>query len=354
MNQQIKSGGRTFFIIDGSSYIYRAFYAIRRLTDSRGMATQAVYGFITMLQKVMRECKPDYICVVFDAPGRNFRHEMSKDYKATRQATPEELIPQIPYIKKAVRYFGAPQMELEGYEADDLIATLTHWALAKGLEIVLVSGDKDLHQLVVDPAVRQWDPQNDRVFTEKAVFERFGVTPGQMVDYLALVGDTTDNIPGVKGVGEKTAIQLLRQWGSLDGVYEHLSEIAPDPLRRKLDAGERSARLSRDLVSLRLDVLIDRRVEDFAPAAPMRREMFSLCEELEFKTILDMLKREWAAPEEVKPIGRKPSGRPPRHSGALFGEAGGRLQIQGGSHHSDPRRIDRTGRNRGNEITHRN
>jgi DNA polymerase-1 len=310
MNQQIKGEGATFFIIDGSSYIYRAFYAIRRLTDSKGMATQAVYGFITMLQKVMRECKPDYICVVFDAPGRNFRHDMSADYKATRQATPEELIPQIPYIKKAVRYFGAPQMELEGYEADDLIATLTHWATAKGLEVVLVSGDKDLHQLIADPAVRQWDPQNDRVFTEDVVLERFGVTPAQMVDYLALVGDSTDNIAGVKGVGGKTASQLLRQWSSLDGVYEHLGEISPESLRRKLSEGERSARLSRDLVALRLDVIIDRKVEDFAPAPPMRREMFSLCEELEFKTVLEMLKREWTQFEEAEPSGPGPSYRP--------------------------------------------
>jgi DNA polymerase I len=305
MNQQIRSEGKTFFIIDGSSYIYRAFYAIRRLTNSRGMATQAVYGFVTMLLKVIRERKPEYICVVFDAPGPNFRHELSEAYKATRQVTPEELIPQIPYIKKAVQYFGVPEMELEGYEADDLIATLTHWASARGLEIVVVSGDKDLHQLIQDPVVRQWDPQNDRVFTELVVLERFGVTPGQMVDYLALVGDTTDNIAGVKGVGGKTASQLLKKWGSLDGIYAHLDEISPDSLRQKLSEGNRSAYLSRELVSLRSDVLIDKKLEEFALATPMRQEIFRLCEELEFKTLLDMLKREWAEPEEVKPPGSK-------------------------------------------------
>jgi DNA polymerase-1 len=309
MNQQIRSEGKTFFIIDGSSYIYRAFYAIRRLTNSKGMATQAVYGFVTMLLKVMRERKPDYICVVFDAPGPNFRHELSEDYKATRQATPEELVPQIPYIKKAVRYFGVPQMEFEGYEADDLIATLTHWALDRGLDIVVVSADKDLHQLIRDPAVRQWDPQNDRVFTEKAVLERYGVTPAQMVDYLALVGDTTDNVPGVKGVGGKSASQLLTKWGSLDGIYEHIGDITPESLRQKLQAGRQSALLSRDLVSLRLDVLIGREMEEFAPAPPMWREMLALCEELEFKTILDMLKREWAEQEEVESIAPKPSSR---------------------------------------------
>jgi len=309
MNQQTRSEGKTFFIIDGSSYIYRAFYAIRRLTNSKGMATQAVYGFITMLLKVIRERKPDYICVVFDAPGPNFRHQLSDAYKATRQVTPEELIPQIPYIKKAVRYFGVPQMELEGYEADDLIATLTHWALSRGLEIVVVSADKDLHQLIQDPEVRQWDPQNDRVFTEDAVLERFGVTPGQMVEYLALVGDTTDNISGVKGIGAKTAGQLLKKWGSLDRIYENLSDVTPDSLRQKLLTGRQSAYLSRDLVSLRLDVLIQKDLEEFSPAPPMRQEMFSLCEELDFKTILDMLKREWAEPEEETIISPKLSSR---------------------------------------------
>ncbi len=294
MNQQIRGEGKTFFIIDGSSYIYRAFYAIRRLTNSKGMATQAVYGFITMLLKVVRERKPDYICVVFDAPGRNFRHDLSDAYKATRQATPEELGPQIPYIKKTVQYFGIAQMELEGYEADDLIATLTHWASARGVEIVVVSGDKDLHQLIHDPKVRQWDPQNDRLFTEKVVRERFGVSPGQMVDYLALVGDTTDNIPGVKGIGDKTASQLLQRWDSLDGIYTRIDEIFPDSVRKKLIAGRQSAYLSRELVSLRLDVLIDKDLDEFEPAPPMLREMFGLCEELEFRTILDMLKKEWA------------------------------------------------------------
>jgi DNA polymerase-1 len=314
MNEQIRGDGKTFFIIDGSSYIYRAFYAIRRLTNSKGIATQAVYGFITMLLKVVRERKPDYICVVFDAPGRNFRHDLSDVYKATRQASPEELGPQIPYIKNAVRYFGVPQMELEGYEADDLIAALTHWGLAHGLEVVVVSGDKDLHQLIRDPDVRQWDPQNDRLFTERVVRERFGVNPGQIIDYLALVGDTTDNISGVKGVGDKTASQLLQKWGSLDSIYAHLDEISPDSVRKKLAEGKQSAYLSRELVSLRPDMAVNEDLEGFAPSPPMRQEMFGLCEELEFKTILDTLKREWAEPEDRKPLPapKKPGGRTDR------------------------------------------
>ena len=178
------------------------------------MATQAVYGFLTMLFKVLRERKPEYICVVFDAPGRNFRHEMSETYKATRQSMPEELIPQIPYIKKVVEYCGVPQMELEGYEADDLIATLTHWASARGPR------DRDrLRGQGPSPAYPgprgsgSGTRKTTGFSTEKVVLERFGVTPAQMVDYLALVGDTSDNVPGVKGVGDKTASQLLAEVG---------------------------------------------------------------------------------------------------------------------------------------------
>lgn len=301
MNQQNETGRKTFFVIDGSSYIYRAFYAIRRLTNSKGMATQAVYGFTTMLLKVLRERKPDFVCVVFDAPGRGFRHEMSETYKATRQVMPEELVPQIPYIKQVVRFSGVPQMELEGYEADDLIATLVHWGAARDLDLVIVSSDKDLHQLIEDPGVRQWDPQNDRVFTEQVVFERFGVTPKQMKDYLALVGDVSDNIPGVKGVGEKTAKQLLQKWESLDQIYENLPLISPESLRKKLTEGRESAFLSRELVSLRLDVIINQTLEEFLPTTPLRKEMLSLCEDLEFRTLAESLRREWVDTEEPPP-----------------------------------------------------
>lgn len=309
MNQQNKGDKKTFFIIDGSSYIYRAFYAIRRLTNSKGMATQAVYGFFTMLLKVIRERKPDYICVVFDAPGRGFRHEMSEDYKATRQAMPEELAPQVPYIKQVVQYFGVQQMELEGYEADDLIAGLAHRVTERGMDVVIVSSDKDLHQLIADPSIRQWDPQNDRHFTEQVVIERFGVTPGQMIDYMALVGDTSDNVPGVKGVGEKTGRQLIQTWGSLDAVYENLDRIPSESLRKKLAEGRASAYLSRDLVTLRPDVVIEKQLEEFAPAPPMRKEMIELCEELEFKSLLETLRREWADLEEARPVLKAPSER---------------------------------------------
>jgi DNA polymerase I len=288
---------KTLFLIDGSSYLYRAFYALGRLTNSRGMPTQAIYGFAQMLFKVMREKKPDYLCVVFDPPGPTHRHEMFSAYKATRQKMPEDLIVQVPFIKELVRYHGIARLERDGYEADDVIATLTCWAAAHDLQVVIVSGDKDLLQLVSDPRVCQWDSQKDHVFTEKGVAERFGVTPGQMVDYLALVGDSTDNIPGVKGVGEKTARQLLLTWKSLDEIFQHLDDISPGSLKAKLQSDRNSAYLSRDLVSLKCDVPISPDLEEFLPKPPQKTDLFQFYGELNFKSLLEALRQEWGGVE---------------------------------------------------------
>ena len=298
---------KSFYLIDASSYIYRAFYALTRLTNSRGMPTQAVYGFAQMLLKVIRDRKPDYLCVVFDAPGPGFRHEMYELYKATRQKMPEDLIVQLPYIRELVKAQGLPQMELQGYEADDLIATLTHWGLDRGLDVVIVSGDKDLHQLIRDPVVLQWDTQRDRVFDEAGVLERFGVTPVRMADYLALVGDSSDNVPGVKGIGEKTGKELIRQWGSLDGIYEHLDEISSASVRKKLTEGRDLAYLSRELVLFREDAPVDDRIEAFIPASPLRAELAALYEELDFKGLLEALRKEWGGFEDAAVQQRTPS-----------------------------------------------
>jgi DNA polymerase-1 len=296
---------KSFYLIDGSSYIYRAFYALGRLTNSKGMPTQAVYGFAQMLLKVIRDKSPDYVCVVFDAPGPTFRHEVYKEYKATRQKMPEDLVVQIPYIKDLVKYFGVPQVELESYEADDLIGLMADWGSERGLEVVIVSGDKDLHQLIRDPQVVQWDPQRDRVFTEAGVFERFGITPAQMIDYLALVGDSTDNVPGVKGVGDKTARQLLQQWGSLDAIYARLDEITPPGVKKKLAQHKDDAYLSRDLVSLRKDAPLNPELEKYVPASRMKQELAKLYEELGFKSLLDALRQEGGDAEDRPPLKEK-------------------------------------------------
>ncbi|ABK17299.1 DNA polymerase I [Syntrophobacter fumaroxidans] len=297
---------RTFYLVDGSSYIYRAYYAVSRLTNSRGFPTGAVLGFAQMLDKVVREKKPDYICVVFDAPGPTFRHEMYAPYKATRQKAPEDMIAQIPYIKDLVRFRGIPQMELPGYEADDLIATLTHWAVEQDIEVVVVSSDKDLHQLIDDPVVRQWDPQKDRVFMEWEVEDRYGVPPGRMVDYLALVGDSSDNVPGVKGIGDKTARQLLQEWGSLDRIYANLARVGSASVRDKLEKHREEALLSRRLVSFREDVPVERKLEAFAPGPPLKSQLIGLFEELEFRSLLDSLRKELNA---VEPAAAAPAGR---------------------------------------------
>jgi DNA polymerase-1 len=298
MDQNLMDPKKTLYLIDGSSYIYRAFYALGRLTNSRGMPTQAVYGFAQMLLKVMREKKPDYLCVVFDPPGPTHRHEMYTAYKATRQKMPEDLVTQVPYIKELVSYHGIARLEKEGYEADDVIATLARWAGEHDLEVVIVSSDKDLLQLVDDPWISQWDPQKERVFTEEAVAERFGIPPSQMIDYLALVGDSTDNIPGVKGVGEKTARQLLQTWRSLDEIFHHIEEISPPSLKAKLQSDQDSAYLSRLLVSLKNDVPISLPLKDFAPKSPQKSDLLKLYGVLEFKTLAEALRQEWGPLEE--------------------------------------------------------
>lgn len=303
MNEDPK---KTFYLIDGSSYIYRAFYALGRLTSPQGLPTQAIYGFSQMIQKVVREKAPDYICVVFDAPGPTFRHEMYDSYKGTRQKMPEDLGVQIPYIKELVKYYGLPQIEVPGYEADDLIATLTRRAIEQKLSVVIVSGDKDLHQLIEDGSVQQWDPQKDRIFTEKGVEERFGITPGQMADYLALVGDSSDNIPGVKGVGEKTAKQLLKEWGTLDAILSHVDDIPSATLRKKLQENRDMAHLSKKLVLFKLDAPVTQGIEQFKASPPMVPELLRLYEELGFKGLLKALREAWpetGAPEPLKPEG---------------------------------------------------
>jgi len=297
---------KTFYLIDGSSYIYRAFYAIGRLTNSKGMPTQAVYGFNQMILKVLRDEDPDYVCVVFDAPGPTFRSEIFEDYKANRQKMPEDLSIQIPYIKDLVRHHGIPQIELEGYEADDLIATLTKWCRDRDLDVVIVSADKDLMQLVEDPHVRQWDPQKDKVFREQEVVKRYGVTAQQMKDFLALMGDSSDNIPGVKGVGEKTARKLLEEWGSLDEIYAHIEDVTPASVQKKLQEHRGDAYLSRKLVSFKEDVTIARGLPDFAKEKASVADLAKLYSELDFKTLIDALRQEHgdigqAAEETAKP-----------------------------------------------------
>ena len=200
-------------LVDGSNYLFRAFYAIRELSNSKGFPTNAIYGFTTMLMKLLRDQAPDYIAVAFDVKGPTFRHEAFADYKATRRAIPDTLIPQIPYVKEIVRGFSIPILEQQGLEADDIIGTIARTQAQEGMDVVIVSGDKDLMQLVSDHVVMT-DTMKDKTYDVAAVKERFGVGPDKVVEILGLMGDTSDNIPGVPGIGPKGALRLIEQFGS--------------------------------------------------------------------------------------------------------------------------------------------
>ena len=212
-----------FYLIDGSGYIFRAYYALPPLSrKSDGLPTGAVNGFCTMLHKLLEESrsddsenKPTHFAVIFDSARKNFRNEIYKDYKANRSEAPEDLVPQFEYIRKSVDAFNVTSAEMLNYEADDLIATYTDQIIKKGAKVTIVSGDKDLMQLV-KPGVRLYDPMKSRVLGNKEVKEKFGVEPSKVVDVQALAGDSSDNVPGVPGIGIKTAAELINKYKSLE------------------------------------------------------------------------------------------------------------------------------------------
>lgn len=249
-------------LVDGSGYIFRAYYGLPPLTAPDGTPVNAVYGFTNMFFKLTQKLQCDYNLVLFDAKRRNFRNDIFPDYKATRKDIPEELIPQFPIIHEAVEALRLNMLEMEGYEADDLIATYTAAALAEGLEVVIVSGDKDLMQLI-RPGVEFYDPMKDKFFTPEDVKEKFGVYPEHVVDVQALSGDSTDNIPGVPGIGPKTAAELVNAFGSLDEVLLHVSEIKQNKRRQTIMDNIENAQISMRLVTLRDDVPVKKMPRDY-------------------------------------------------------------------------------------------
>ena len=270
------------FLIDGSSYVYRAFFALPPLTSPGGLPTNAVYGFTSMILKLLREATPDHVGVVFDAPGGTFRDTVFEAYKANRPRMPDDLAVQIPLVHEAVAALGIHSLCVPGVEADDVIGTLTTRFAAEGVACVVVTADKDLMQLV-GPNVELWDTMRERRTNEAGVRERLGVGPDQVVDVMALMGDAIDNIPGVKGIGEKTATALIQQFGSLDNVLARLDEVEHASLRnarrvsKLLREGEEAARLSRSLALVRRDVPLQETLADFlygGANAEALRELF--------------------------------------------------------------------------------
>ncbi len=275
----------SLYLIDGSNYMYRAFFAIRHLSNSKGFPTNAVYGFTTMLIKLLRDRKPDYVAVTFDLKGPTFRDEVYEHYKANRAPTPDALVSQIPYIKDVVRGFSIPVLEMEGVEADDIIGTLAKRYARQGMKVVIVSGDKDLMQLVSKEIV-MIDTMKDKVYDVDGVRERFGAAPGKVIDVLALTGDLSDNIPGVPGVGEKTAERLIEEFGSLEGVLDNLQKIKNTKIRESLRRYAEQARLSRELVTIKTDVDIDLGLEQARYDGPNPYLLKDLFKELEFTSLL--------------------------------------------------------------------
>jgi DNA polymerase-1 len=244
------------YLVDLSGYVFRAYHAIAPLTSPTGEPTHATYGTVNMLSKLVEERRPAYLAVAMDAPGRTFRDDLDARYKAHRPAPPADLMVQMERCREIVEAYGIPIFAGDGLEADDFIAALVAKARERALRVVIASADKDLMQLVDDGDVVLWDAMRDKVFGTPEVVEKFGVPPTQMRDLLALVGDTSDNVPGVKGVGPKTAAELLAQHGSLDGIYAHLDEVKKPRLRETLREHEGEARLSQRLVTLRDDAAV--------------------------------------------------------------------------------------------------
>ncbi len=279
-------------LLDASSSIYRAFYALPPLTTVAGIPTNATLGFANMLQKVLREERPDYVVVVWDSPGPKRRKQLYPEYKAKRDATPEPLIAQLPHIRQLVQAYGLAAVEYEGEEADDVIATLARKADAAGLDVSIISTDRDFMQLVSE-RVTLVDTMRDRDYGPGEVEERFGVPPARMLDLRALTGDSSDNIPGVRGIGQKTAAQLIEKYETLENVLEHAAEISAKRPREALLAGAAAARLSRELSRLREDLPLELDLERFSVPEPDRQALAEIFRELELKRLLEDLGISW-------------------------------------------------------------
>ena len=224
-------------LLDGNGLIYRGYFALPPLTTSKGELVNAVFGFCSIVLRGIADIRPDYVAVAFDLQGPTFRHEQYADYKATRQRMPDDLRDQFPKVREVVKALRIPVYELAGFEADDVIGTITVDAERRGLDTTIVTGDLDMLQLVTDHTrlmTTRSGVENTILYDPDRIRERFDLVPGQMIDYKALKGDPTDNIPGVPGVGEKTAAKLIREFGTLEALYERIGEVKPDKLRDKL------------------------------------------------------------------------------------------------------------------------
>ncbi|MFU0792683.1 DNA polymerase I [Staphylococcus aureus] len=278
-------------LIDGNSLSFRAFYALSLLSNKAGIHTNAVYGFAMLLEKILKEEKPNHFLVAFDAGKTTFRHEKYSEYKGGRQKTPPELSEQFPYIRQLLDAYHIKRYELDNYEADDIIGTLSKEADKAGFQTIIITGDRDLTQLATDNVTIYYTKKGvtdvDH-YTPDFIAEKYnGLTPNQIIDMKGLMGDTSDNIPGVAGVGEKTAIKLLNQFDTVEGVYEHLDEISGEKLKEKLQNSKEDALMSKELATINVDSPIEVKLEDtLMTHQDEQQEKIELFKKLEFKQLL--------------------------------------------------------------------
>jgi DNA polymerase-1 len=274
------------YLIDGSAYIYRAYHAITPLTTSHGLPTHAVFGFLNILRRILREKTPLYLAVAYDSRGPVFRHEMYSAYKANRMTMPEDLQIQIPYIKELVRAFNICSFEIPGVEADDIIASAARQLSRQGHKVIVVSGDKDLLQLVGERVI-VWEPMKDRVMDSQAVRDKYNVGPERLLDCFALIGDSSDNIPGVPGIGPKTAETLINQYETLEGIYAHLEGMKKTKMQERLAQNREAVFLSRELIRLKEDLQLPETLDAYKFHAPDNDQLQSLYKTLEFTSLIE-------------------------------------------------------------------
>ncbi len=299
MAAMAKTASPRLYLIDGSGYIFRAYHALPPLTRaSDGLSVGAVAGFCNMLWKFMQEMKgaeaPTHLAVIFDKSEITFRNELYPEYKAHRPPAPEDLAPQFPLIRDAVRAFNLPCIEMGGFEADDLIATYARQAASAGATVRVVSSDKDLMQLIVDGIIQLYDPMKNRLLGPEAVMEKFGVGPDKVIDVQALIGDSTDNVPGAPGIGPKTAAELMGMFGSLDAILERANEIKQPKRRQTLIDNADQIRLSRTLVTLRDDVPVEQKWEEFGLREPDPSMLLTFLDAMEFRTLSRRVREHYA------------------------------------------------------------
>ncbi|RED46120.1 DNA polymerase I [Aestuariispira insulae] len=288
------SAPRHVYLIDGSSYIFRAFFGLPPMNRPDGTPTNAVFGFCTMVFKLVEETDADYVGVIFDKARQSFRNDIYPDYKSHRPPAPEDLVPQFPLIREAVEAFNLPGIDMDGFEADDLIATYARQAREAGAEVTIVSSDKDLMQLVGD-GINMWDPMKNKTIGPDEVREKFGVGPERVVDVQALAGDTADNVPGVEGIGIKTAAQLINEYGDLETLLERAGEIKQPKRRERLTGQADMARVSKELVTLRQDIEVETPLTGLERREIDHGKLLTFLKEQGFKRLIAKFEAEEAA-----------------------------------------------------------